>query len=119
MSAGGPEAAYLPARLRQSMPVFAALGDEVRLRLVDRLSSEGPASIVRLSRGSGLTRQAITKHLHVLGTVGLVHSTRRGRESVWTLDPEPLHSARTSLEDIAQQWDAALSRLKTFVERSN
>ncbi len=107
------------ARVQQAArPIFAALGDDARLRMVTRLSSEGPMSIVRLSHGSGLTRQAITKHLRVLARVGLVQNARRGRESLWTLDPRPLDTARTSLDEISHQWDAALERLKTFVEDS-
>jgi DNA-binding transcriptional ArsR family regulator len=102
--------------LHESVLVFAALGDDVRLSLVTRLSSEGPVSIVRLSRGSGLTRQAITKHLHVLSSAGVVHSRRRGRERVWTFDPAPLLAARRSLEAISEQWENALTRLKAFVE---
>jgi hypothetical protein len=80
------------ARVQQAArPIFAALGDDNRLRLVTRPYSEGPMSIVRLSHGSGLTRQAVTKHLRV-------QSARRGRESLWTLDPRPLDTARTSLD---------------------
>jgi DNA-binding transcriptional ArsR family regulator len=105
------------ARIQQAArPIFAALGDDTRLRLVTRLSSEGPMSIVRLSHGSGLTRQAITKHLRVLARVGLVQSARHGRESLWTLDPRPLDTAHTSLDEISRHWDAALRRLKAFVE---
>jgi DNA-binding transcriptional ArsR family regulator len=83
---------------RDAVPIFAALGAGPRLKLVNRLSSEGPSSIARLSRGSGLTRQAITKHLRVLADVQLVHSSRRGRETLWALDPQPLDTARTSLD---------------------
>src|SRR5688572_15972503 len=53
-------------------PVFAALGDETRLGLVVRLCTGGPMSIARLTAGAGVTRQAVTKHLHVLGGAGLV-----------------------------------------------
>jgi len=105
------------AALRASAPVFAALGDETRLRLVSRLSSGGPASIVRLTAGSSVTRQAITKHLLVLAGAGLVHSRRRGRERVWELRPQQLEQARESLDGISKQWDEALGRLKSFVER--
>ena len=59
------------AELRQSAPVFAALGDPTRLHLVARLAGGEPLSITRLSEGSRLTRQAITKHLHVLEEAGL------------------------------------------------
>ena len=105
------------AALRASAPVFAALGDETRLRLVSRLSSGGPASIARLTAGSSVTRQAITKHLQVLAGAGLVHGRRRGRERVWELRPHRFEQARQSLESISRQWDEALGRLKAFVER--
>ena len=64
-------------------PVFAALGDETRLRLVARLCKGGPQSIAGLAAGSEVTRQAITKHLQVLGAAGLARSVREGRERVW------------------------------------
>jgi DNA-binding transcriptional ArsR family regulator len=98
-------------------PVFAALGDETRLRLVSRLSAGGPASIARLTAGSSITRQAITKHLQVLAGAGLVRSRRRGRERVWELRLQQLEEARRSLDAISRQWDEALGRLKSFVER--
>jgi len=105
------------AALKGSAPVFAALGDETRLRLVSRLSSGGPASIARLTAGSSVTRQAITKHLQVLAGAGLVRSARRGRERVWELRTRQLAHARESLQAISKQWDEALGRLKAFVER--
>jgi hypothetical protein len=53
----------------------------------------------------------------VLAHAGLARSSRLGRESLWELQPEPLDAARHYLDDISAQWDAALDRLKTFVER--
>jgi DNA-binding transcriptional ArsR family regulator len=73
----------------ESALLFAALGDKTRLRLVFRLSDDGPMPITKLTAGSHVTRQAITKHLRVMEQVGLVRSTRRGRESVWQLDSAP------------------------------
>jgi DNA-binding transcriptional ArsR family regulator len=105
-----------PRHLRLSAPVFAALGDETRLALLATLSGESSLSIARLKKGSPLTRQAITKHLRVLEDAGLVRSERRGRESLFALDPEPLDEARRALDDISRQWDDALARLKAFVE---
>ncbi len=101
----------------KSAPLFAALGDEVRLRLVHRLCSGGPASITSLTGGSGLTRQAITKHLRVMESSGLVRCTWRGRESVWYLDENRIEDARRYIEIISQQWDVALGKLREFVER--
>lgn len=104
------------ARKIQAAPVFAALGDELRLRLLERLAADGRLSITRLTAGTRVTRQAITKHLHVLADAGLVRCSRRGREQLWELTGEPLREARRQLEVIANQWDRALLRLKAHVE---
>jgi DNA-binding transcriptional ArsR family regulator len=97
--------------------LFAALGDETRLRLVSRLSGGGPMSITRLTEGSRVTRQAITKHLRVMEGSGLVCCTRKGREAVWQLNQRRLEYARRYLDSISKQWDRALARLKDFVEK--
>jgi DNA-binding transcriptional ArsR family regulator len=99
-----------------SAPIFAALGDQTRLRLVTRLSEGGPLSIANLTTGSRVTRQAITKHLRVLEGAGLVRSRRRGRESLWQLEQRRLHEVRRYLDQISAQWDQALGRLRNFVE---
>jgi len=104
------------ADLFRSAPVFAALGDLTRLALVARLCAGGPQSIARLTSGSAVTRQAITKHLDVLAGAGLVHDLRRGRERIWELDTDRLEGAGRYLEQISKRWDEALARLKKFVE---
>ena len=103
---------------RKAAPVFAALGDTTRLSLVRRLSTEGPRSITRLTAGSGVTRQAITRHLQALGKAGLVRDTKEGRERVYSLDLKRLKVARAYLDQVSAQWDAAAVRLKAFVEQS-
>jgi len=99
-----------------AVPLFAALGDATRLRLLGRLSAGGPLSITRLSEGTGVTRQAITRHLHALGDAGLVRHARRGREQVWDLNRQRLEKAKRYLDHIAAQWDDAAERLRAFVE---
>jgi DNA-binding transcriptional ArsR family regulator len=104
------------AEPKSSAPLFAALGDKTRLRLVSRLCDDGPMSITRLTAGSRVTRQAITKHLRVMEEAGLVRGTRHGRESVWQLDQRRLEEARRYLDLISKQWDEALGRLRDLVE---
>ncbi len=103
-------------QLGESAPVFAALGDETRLRLVSSLCKHGPMSIARLTEGADVTRQAITKHLRTMEDAGLVRETRHGRESVWELELRRLEEARRCLDVISEQWDDVLGRLKRFVE---
>ena len=105
------------AALRQGAPIFAALGDATRLGIVARLCRGGPASITALTEGSGVTRQAVAKHLRILADAGLVTGVREGRESTWQLLPGKLDAARTALDQIAQQWDMALTRLRALVEK--
>jgi DNA-binding transcriptional ArsR family regulator len=108
--------ALAATQVRDAAPLFAALGDETRLRLLARLSVHGPDSIAGLSARSDVTRQAITKHLTVLARAGLVHDERRGRERIWRIEPLRLVEAREHLERISRLWDDALARLARHVE---
>jgi DNA-binding transcriptional ArsR family regulator len=107
----------ISAERRAYAPVFAALGDETRLALVARLSRGAPRSISQLTEGSRITRQAITKHLRVLEKAALVRSVRTGRESLFEFDPKPIAECKRYLDNVSEQWDLTLSRLKAFVER--
>src|SRR5690348_13320768 len=104
------------ARRRSQAPVFAALGDDTRLALVSRLCNGQPHSISQLTRGTKLTRQAITKHLRVLEGVGMVRGVRSGRESLFQFNPRPVLELKDYLDLVSAQWDAALARLQSFVE---
>lgn len=105
-----------PTTLQKTAPVFAALGDPTRLRLIAALCAGGALSIAQLTAGTAITRQAVTKHLEVLADARLVRDVRQGRERLWEFDPSKLDEARRSLDAIAVQWDQALARLETFVE---
>jgi DNA-binding transcriptional ArsR family regulator len=96
--------------------VFAALGDETRLAVLARLAGGVPQSISRLTAGTHLSRQAVTKHLRVLANAGVVRSIRVGRESLFELEPLPLVEVRQYLDQVSRQWDDALARLKSHVE---
>ena len=110
-----PRAGPAPGQLSHA-PVFAALGDRTRLVLVGKLSRGEPLSISELSRGSRLTRQAVTKHLRVLEEARLVRSARQGRRMLFRFSPERVREATEYLDGVAGQWDKALARLKSLVE---
>lgn len=111
-----PRSAAAPA-LRDLRPVFAALGDETRLRIVARLCEEGPLSATRLADAAGVSRQAVAKHLRVLAGAALASDARAGRESLWRLEPSALAAARAALEAISLEWDARVERLRRMVDR--
>ncbi len=95
---------------------FAALGDPTRLSLVTTLADGNARSIASLAADTALTRQAVTKHLHVLEQAGLVSSARVGRESQFAFRPEPVLALSAWLDGVARQWDEALARLRSLVE---
>jgi DNA-binding transcriptional ArsR family regulator len=104
------------AALKSQAPVFAALGDETRLSMVVKLAAGRPQSISQLTEGTRLTRQAVTKHLHVLEKARVVRNIRVGRESLFELKPEAIDEVRAYLDLVSKQWDETLARLKSFVE---
>jgi DNA-binding transcriptional ArsR family regulator len=104
------------AALKTRASVFAALGDETRLSVLTRLANGRAQSISRLTAGTNLTRQAVTKHLRVLEDAGVIRCLRVGRESRFALAPKPIDDIRDYLERVSRQWDDALARLKALVE---
>ena len=96
--------------------VFAALGDETRLALVDKLKQGRACSISQLTEETDLTRQAVTKHLRVLEGAAIVRSVRSGRESLFELNPVVLRQVQDYAEVVSAQWSDALARLKAFAE---
>ena len=99
-------------------PLFDALGDPNRLRIVTRLCDGGPCSTAQVTQVVEVSRQAATKHLLLLEAVGLVSSERQGRERIWRIEPEPLTDASDYLTALSRRWDMAIDRLRAFVEDS-
>jgi DNA-binding transcriptional ArsR family regulator len=98
--------------------IFAALGDATRLALLFRLNDGQSHSISALTSSGPLTRQAVTKHLHVLEQAGLVQSRRAGRETHYALSAVSIMIAQKYMDQVSRQWDAALGRLKAFIEKA-
>lgn len=97
-------------------PLFDALGDPNRLRIITRLCDRGPCSTAEVTQVVAVSRQAATKHLVLLEAVGLVSSQRKGRERIWRVRPQPLNDASNYLTALSQRWDRAIDRLRAYVE---
>lgn len=97
-------------------PLFDALGDPNRLRIVTRLCDDGPCSTTQLTQAISVSRQAVAKHLILMEAVGLVSSQRQGRERIWRIEPQPLAEASDYLTALSHRWDRAIDRLRTYVE---
>jgi DNA-binding transcriptional ArsR family regulator len=105
-----------PSAVVAKAPLFDALGDPNRLRIVTRLCEDGPCSTTDVTAVVPVSRQAATKHLLMLETVGLVSSRRQGRERIWRLRPEPLAEASDYLRTLSARWDRRIDRLRTYVQ---
>lgn len=97
-------------------PVFAALADDTRWRILQRLG-RSPASASGLAAEFTVSRQAIAKHLAVLERCGLVTSERAGREIRFSAVGSRLSAVGRAIEAVGAGWDRRLSVIKKAAER--
>jgi DNA-binding transcriptional ArsR family regulator len=97
-------------------PVLAALADPSRRALFERLNTQGPASASQLATELPISRQAISKHLTLLDSVGLVDRSEQGRQVVYTARVSPLRDVADWLETVGDAWDNRLARLKNYFD---
>lgn len=97
--------------------VFAALADPTRRHLVATLATKPGATATGLAATLPISRQAVAKHLKLLGRAGLVSARRSGRESRFELDPAPLADAAAWIGAVGGEWDVRLGALRQLLER--
>jgi ArsR family transcriptional regulator, cadmium/lead-responsive transcriptional repressor len=97
--------------------LWAALGDPMRIRLLDLLLERGQATASSLASELPITRQGVSKHLTVLERDGLVTAHRSGREVRYAVREERLDQAGAALARIAARWDTRLKTIKTIAEQ--
>lgn len=97
-------------------PLLAALADPTRRAVFERLNSKGPASASTLAEELPVSRQAISKHLNTLDSVGLVDRTEQGRQVLYSARVAPLEDVASWLETVGSEWDDRLRRLKRSFE---
>ena len=98
--------------------LWSALGDPMRLRLLDLLLEHGEATASTLATELPITRQGVSKHLGVLERDGLVTSHKRGREVRYAVREEGLDEAHAALARIAARWDSRLTAIKKMAEQA-
>ena len=102
-------------RADRAGPVFAALADPTRREVIRRLAEDGPLTATELAGPLRISRQAVAKHLSQLAAAGLVASRREGRETRYTVTPEPLEQAVAWIVQAGGEWDDRLARLGSYV----
>jgi DNA-binding transcriptional ArsR family regulator len=90
--------------------VFGALADPTRRAILTRLT-EGEATVAELAAPFHVSQPAISRHLKVLETAGLISRTRRATARLSHLEAEPLREVTTWLARYQRFWDESHERL--------
>ena len=98
--------------------LWAAVGEPMRIRLLDLLLEHGEATASALAAALPITRQGVSKHLNVLERDGLVTAHRSGREVRYAVREERLDQGRAALARTAARWDTRLAAIKKMAEHA-
>jgi DNA-binding transcriptional ArsR family regulator len=101
--------------LQAAGPVLDALGDPTRRVILETLRRGGPCSVSALAEQVPVSRPAISQHLKVLGSVGLVEHESRGTRNIYRLHHAGLRELRSYLD---QFWGDALEAYADHVRRT-
>lgn len=97
--------------------VFRSLADPTRRALFERLSRNGPQTVVMLTGPSGVSQPAVSKHLRMLKHAGLVRSRHRGRETHYAVRPEGLVPFFNWMEFYSEFWKGRFDRLESLLDK--
>jgi DNA-binding transcriptional ArsR family regulator len=97
---------------------FAALSDATRRGILARLARQGETSVSDLAAPYKMSLPAVSKHLRVLETAGLVSRQKDGRVHRCRLRAEPMRDAAAWIEQYRQFWEAQLDSLARYLEDS-
>jgi DNA-binding transcriptional ArsR family regulator len=95
---------------------FAAISSPVRRQILDLLT-QGERPVNALAASFAMSRPAISQHLRILLTAGLVAESRQGRENRYRLVPESLAPVRDWIRQYERFWDDHLDRLQSVLQK--
>ena len=98
----------------QTIDAWAALADGTRRAIFERLA-DGPLAVGELARELPVSRPAVSQHLKVLKSAGLVRDRAAGTRRVYQLDPSGIEKLRADLD---QFWTKALSTYKQIADQT-
>jgi DNA-binding transcriptional ArsR family regulator len=100
--------------LTYESPALDAIGDGTRRAILARLLEDGPLPVGDLARDLPVSRPAVSQHLRILKTAGLVVDQPRGTRRVYALNPQAFAALRDYFDRF---WSEALQAFKRRIER--
>jgi DNA-binding transcriptional ArsR family regulator len=97
--------------------LFRALGDPTRRAIFERLVSEGEQNVRALTDHAGISQPAVSKHLGVLKSAGLVRDRPEGRQTHYSAEPKGLAPLVDWMEHYGAFWRDRFDRLEKLLER--
>ena len=94
---------------------FAALSDPTRLAIISRLAAEGDMTVQEIAQPFAMSLPAVSQHLKVLESAGLIARGRDGQRRPCSLRPERLAEAARWFDHTHEAWQARLDRLEGFL----
>ena len=98
----------------QLSATFSALADPTRRAILERLVA-GETSVTELAKPFAMSLPAVTKHLKVLQSAGLITRSRQAQWRPCRLNPEPLRDVAGWVEPYRRLWDERLDRLASYI----
>jgi DNA-binding transcriptional ArsR family regulator len=102
---------------RQRNAVFRAISDPTRREILSILR-RGQQTVGGIAQNFRMSRPAISKHVRLLHSAGLVVTKKQGTASLCTLNAKPLSLIGDWLEDYQSFWKDSLQSLKKFTEEN-
>jgi len=104
-------------RATTTSDVFNAIAEPRRRQIVELLARRGALTVGALVLTLGLPQPAVSKHLGVLRTVGLVASIKQGKQRMYSLQADKLKTVHDWVKAFESLWDHQLNRIKAIAER--
>lgn len=101
----------------QNDSLFKSLGDPTRRRLFEHLCLEGEQTVRALTERAGISQPAVSKHLLVLKSAGLVAGQQRGREVHYAAQAKALRPLVEWADEMTRFWEARFDRLEDILKR--
>ena len=96
---------------------FAALGDQTRFAIVERLLREGELSAGQLSDDTKISPPAVSRHLKVLRNAGVISQRVERQKRIYSVQPQAVETISAWADSYRDFWEASIDRLSDALDK--